>query len=115
MTIRNVPLAVALFFSASSVLAAAPGGTVYEQAQLNEEIQSCIAEVATHANYDNASQVRHEIVVTERRSIGHKLDIQTSVFSDAGDEAIRSYASRCIVYRDNKPVRFRIKEVDGEA
>ena len=104
-------IAIAVAITAMPALAAPVATTKYEQAELEQEIRSCIAEVANHANYSDAAQVRHEIVVTKRRSIGHKLNIKTSVLSDTGDEVIRAYATRCVVYRDNKPVRFRMSEL----
>lgn len=112
---RTQLLTLALAFTAIPALAAPVTASKYEQAELAKEIQSCVAEVGNHADYSNAAKVKHEIVVTERRSIGHKLNIKTSVYSDAGDEAIRAYATRCVVYRDNKPVRFKISELHDNA
>lgn len=112
---KNTLLALALSVTAFPVFAAPVAANKYEQAALDKEIKSCIAEVASHANYDDASQVRHEIVVTKRRTVGHKLSIETSIYSDSSDEVIRAYATKCIVYRDNKPVRFSINETDTGA
>lgn len=110
MTIRNALLALAVSLTAVPVFAAPLAINKYEQAQLDLEIRSCIEELANHADYANANEVRHEVVVTKRRTVGHKLDIQTSVYSDASDNAIRAYATKCVVYRDNKPVKFRFSE-----
>lgn len=110
---RNALLALAVSLTAVPVFAAPVTANKYEQAQLDLEIRSCIAELANYANYADASQVRHEVVVTKRRTIGHKLEIQTSVFSDSSDAVIRAYATKCIVYRDNKPVRFKYSETDA--
>jgi hypothetical protein len=109
---RNALLALAVSLTAVPVFAAPVTANKYEQAQLDLEIKSCIAELGNHANYADASEVRHEVVVTKRRTLGHKLNIQTSVFSDSSDNAIRAYATRCVVYRDNKPVRFDYSETD---
>ena len=108
---RKHIIAFAMALTAVPALAAPVAESKYEQAELEQEIRSCIAEVGNHANYGDAAQVKHEVVVTKRRSIGHKLNIRTSVFSDAGDEVIRAYATRCIVYRGNKPVRFMMNEL----
>ncbi len=110
MIIRNALLALTVSLMAIPVFAAPVTINKHEQAQLDLEIRSCIAELGNHADYTNANQVRHEVVVTKRRAVGHKLDIQTSVYSDSSDNAIRSYAAKCIVYRDNKPVRFEVSE-----
>lgn len=113
MIIRNTLLALAVSLTAVPVFAAPVTANKYEQAQLDLEIRSCIAELGNHANYADASQVRHEVVVTKRRTLGHKLDIQTSVFSESSDDVIRAYATKCIVYRDNKPVKFKFSETDN--
>lgn len=110
MNTRNTLLALAVSLTAVPVFAAPVTINKHEQAQLDLEISSCIAELGNHANYAGASQVRHEVVVTKRRAVGHKLDIQTSVYSDSSDNAIRAYVTKCIVYRDNKPVKFKISE-----
>ena len=110
----KLTLALALSLSAAPVLAAT-ATSKYEQAEIDQEIASCIAELANHANYDDATEVRHEIEITKRRTIGHKLNIRTSVYSDSDDDVIRAYASRCVVYRDNKPVRFRTSELGNGA
>ena len=109
---RNTLLALAVSLIAVPAFATPAAANKYERAQLDLEIKSCIAELGNQANYADASQVRHEIVVTKRRTIGHKLDIQTSVYSDSSDNAIRAYATKCVVYRDNKPVKFRVSETD---
>lgn len=113
MIIRNTLLALAVSLTAVPVFAAPVTANKYEQAQLDLEIRSCIAELGNHANYADASQVRHEVVVTKRRTLGHKLDIQTSVFSESSDNVIRAYATKCIVYRDNKPVKFKFSETNA--
>ncbi len=107
---NNLQLITILALTATPAIAAA-GTSKYEQAEIDMEIASCVAEVADHANYEGATQVRHEVVVTKRRTIGHKLNIRTSVYSEGDNELIRAYATRCVVYRDNKPVRFRISEL----
>jgi hypothetical protein len=110
MKIRNTLLTLAVSLTAIPAIAAPVAANKYEQAELDQEIRSCITELGNYADYAGATQVRHEIVVTKRRTIGQRLDIQTSVFSDTDDAAIRAYATRCVVYRDNKPVRFEVDE-----
>lgn len=112
---RSTLLTLAVAFAAVPVFAAPVTGNKYEQAELDQEIRSCIDEIGNHADYTDANQVRHEIVVTKRRTIGHKLDIRTSVYMDSTDNAIRAYATKCVVYRDNKPVRFKVSEIDAGA
>lgn len=112
---RSTLLTLAVSFAAVPVFAAPVTSNKYEQAELDQEIRSCIDELANHANYVDASRVRHEIVVTKRRTVGHKLEIRTSVYTDSATSAIRAYATKCVVYRDNKPVRFKVRERDAGA
>ena len=117
MIIRNTTIAIAATIIATVAAPAFADPVVankYEQAALDQEIRACIDELGQHANYSDASEVRHEVTVTKRRSFGHRLDIETSVYSDA-DEAIRVYATRCIASRDNKPFRISVSETDTGA
>ena len=114
MTIRNTAIAMTASIIAIPAFAAPVAANKYEQAELDQEVRSCIAELGQQADYSDASEVRHEIVVTKRKTLGHRLDIETSVFAD-GDEAIRAYATRCIAYRDNKPFRISVSESDTGA
>jgi len=106
-------LTVAALITTLPAIAAPAAGTIYEQAQLELEIRSCVAEVGDHADYDGASRVRHEVTVSDRRGVGHKLDIRTSIYAAGDDQLIRAYATRCVVYRDNPPVRFEISTTES--
>ncbi len=77
------------------------------------EVNSCSAEIGAHANYDDATRVRHTVVVTRRTRIGYVFSIDTSVFIDPDKDAIREYASYCVARGDNKPVRFTIDEISA--
>lgn len=77
------------------------------------EINSCIAEVGEHANYDDATRVRHIVVVTKRTRIGYVFTIDTSVFIESDKDAIREYASYCVARGESSPVKFKIDEVTG--
>ena len=110
---RSTLLTLAVSLAAVPAFAAPVASNKYEQVELDQEIRSCIDEIGNYANYADASQVRHEIVVTKRRTVGHKLDIQTSVYTDSSDGAIRAYATKCVVYRDNKPVRIKVSATDA--
>ena len=114
MIIRNTTIALAASIITAPAFANPVVANKYEQAALDQEIRACIDELGQHANYSDASEVRHEVTVTKRRSFGHRLDIETSVYSDA-DEAIRAYATRCIAYRDNKPFRISVTGADSGA
>lgn len=112
---NKLQLTLALAMSMATAPAIATTATSkYEQAEIDKEIASCVAEVASRADYTDAGQVQHEVVITKRRTIGHKLNIRTSVYSEGDSEMIREYMTRCVVYRDNKPVRFRISELGDD-
>ena len=78
----------------------------------NSEIQSCVDAVGVHANYSDASRVQHTVVKAERAFLGYALTIDTAVFAASDDVAIRSYATYCVANGRNKPLKFRISEVD---
>lgn len=112
---RSKLLILAVSIATTPVIAAPLAGTAFEQAQIDMEIQSCLAEVGRHADYEGATRVRHEVTVSPRRSLGHRFDIHTSIYSETGDGVIRAYTTRCLAYRDNSPARFRISETDSGA
>jgi hypothetical protein len=107
---RSKILILAATMAGAPALATPLAGSIYDQAQIDMEVRSCLARIGTHADYEGAVQVRHEVTVSPRRGIGHRLDIRTSVYSEDGSDAIRAYATKCVVYRDNAPVRFMISE-----
>ncbi len=78
---------------------------------LEHEVNACVAEVRNQADFADATRVRHDVVAIERRIVGYTLNISTSVYGEAGDEAIRSYAATCIVNGNNKPLKFTISKV----
>ncbi len=82
---------------------------------IDTEISSCVAAVADHANYSDATKVRHAVVGVKERTVGYKLTIETSLFNDASDIAIREYATSCVVNGSNVPMQFSISETDNDA
>ena len=76
----------------------------------SRSIEACVAEIGGHADYTDASRVRHELETTQRRSLAYKLKFSTKVYGESGDEVIREYATKCVVYGDDKPVFFEIEE-----
>lgn len=74
-------------------------------------IEACVAEIGRHANYADATSVRHDVEVEPRRSIGHKLRIATTILDESGGEAIRAYSTVCTVTPEAVPSKFRIREV----
>ena len=82
---------------------------------IDSEISSCVAAVADHANYSDATKVRHAVVGVKERTVGYKLTIETSLYNDASDAAIREYATSCVVNGSNVPMKFSISESDNDA
>ncbi len=79
----------------------------------DSEVKSCVAEVGNHANYNDATRVRHTVVKIKNTFIGYVLAIDTDVFANSDEIAIRKYASYCIAEGDDKPVKFRIREISA--
>jgi len=80
--------------------------------EIETEINSCVATIADHANYNDAARVRHDVVSVKERTVGYKLTIETSIYSDDGDAAMREYATSCVVNGNNVPMSFSISETD---
>ena len=100
---------VGLFMSA--VAFAGPVSTVPP----NESIDSCLAEIRENADYSEAGRVRHDLRQFGHRSLAYKLRIATAVYDETGENVIRAYSTKCIVYGDDEPVFFRIEETDAGA
>ena len=72
-------------------------------------IDSCVAEVDSFANLEDAKSVIHNVETKERRVSGHKMHIQTLVYGD-GEELIREYAANCSINGKDEILRFRIHQ-----
>ena len=72
-------------------------------------IDSCVAEVDSFANLEDAKSVIHNVETKERRVSGHKMHIQTLVYGE-GEEIIREYASNCSINGQDETLRFRIHQ-----
>jgi len=77
------------------------------------EIRSCISEIGDHANYEDATRVQHMVIQKRRSRLGYVFTIDTSVYVDIDNEAIRKYASYCVARGENTPVKFSIDEVSS--
>jgi len=95
------------------VSAVALAGPVPDQAPA-ESIDSCIAEIRNNADYNGAGKVRHVVENIGHRSLAYKLRISTAVYNETGEDLIRAYTTKCIIYGNNAPVYFNIEETrDG--
>ena len=106
----SISLALTGLFVSSVALA---GITPWEPS--SESIESCVAEIRENADYSDAGRVRHDVDRFGHRSLAQKLRISTAVYDEAGENVIRAYSTRCIVYGDDKPVYFKIEATDERA
>ena len=104
-------LIAAALLATAGTATAAPAGW----AEIQTEINSCVAVVAEHANYTDADRVRHAVVDVKERTVGYKLTIETSIYSDSADTAIREYATSCVVNGNHTPMKFEINESVDDA
>jgi len=108
---------------AASTLAAlgliAIGGTAlaagFHEVAPERDINLCVSEIGSHADYTGAIRVRHEVESRKRRTVGYSLTIQTSVFADNDSEAVREYRAICVVAGGEAPLKFKIKAVGDNA
>lgn len=77
------------------------------------EIYSCITEVNSRVNYEDATRVRHFVVEVKSTGLGHVFTINTNVYTTSAEIAVREYNSYCVAKGNSKPVKFRIEEVSG--
>jgi hypothetical protein len=108
--VRNILSSAALI-----VLAAQASAAQEIWSGIDTEISTCVAAVADHANYSDATRVRHAVVGVKERTVGYKLTIETSVYDNASNVAIREYATSCVVNGSNVPMQFSISETDNDA
>jgi hypothetical protein len=107
---KGVLSAAALFLLAGPASAAQGDWT-----EVQDEIESCVTVVGEHADYSDAVRVRHEVTRIKARTVGYKLAIATSVFTENGETAVREYATSCVVNGNNVPMLFEISETDNDA
>jgi len=103
-------ISTGLLLASSSTVSA--GSTLWTKAT-ETEIDACVAAVTERADYSDAMRVRHDIESSERRSIGHRLVIDTKVYGDGG--VLREYRAVCVVTGDAGPLSFEMHEVATEA
>ncbi len=102
--------AISLSLAGLYFLAAPVGAATVAETGVEHEVNSCVAEVRERMDYSDAIHIRHDIVAIERRTIGYTLKISTSLFGADEGEAIRAYATICVVNGNNKPMKFSISE-----
>lgn len=76
----------------------------------NEDVDICVAEIQAHADYTDAALVRHEVESSKRRAVGYSLTIDTTVYSEGSEKAMREYKAVCVVTGGEKPYKFSIEK-----
>jgi len=105
---RKIAVSLALLGLFAANLAFAVPGFTTEAPQ--RSIDTCVAEVANHADFADASSVQHNVKTEDRRVSGHKLRIQTLVLAADGDTVIREYAAACAINDQAQIKRFQIRQ-----
>ncbi len=82
----------------------------YPQVAPQDKIDVCVAEIGEHADYGDATYVRHDVESKPRRSIGHTLRISTLVYDESDGHLVREYRTLCAIAQRDEPVLFRIRE-----
>jgi len=77
------------------------------------EMDSCLAEVNDRADYRDATRVRHNVVELRNTFAGYVLSIDTDVFTESDEVAVREYSSQCVAKGDSKPKEFKIRPRTG--
>jgi len=83
--------------------------------EIQPEINACVEAVGQHANYSDATRVRHAVVGVKERTVGYRLTIETAIYTDRGDVPSREYATSCIVNGNHAPMQFAIIETSAGA
>jgi len=109
--INRSKAAISLTLIALFVVAGTVNASSVVENGLEDEVNSCIAEVRERLDYSDAISVRHYVTAIERRTVGYTMSIDTSVYGKAEGETIRSYATTCVVNGNHKPLRFDISEI----
>lgn len=93
------------------ISAGAQAGPVFPKVAPQSTVDYCVQQIGDLADYNDATQVRHEVESSELRSIGHTLRIDTRVYGENEDQLIREYATTCVVGNSQRALSFRIREV----
>jgi hypothetical protein len=86
-----------------------------DRVPFNSEVKSCVVEIGDHADYEDATRVRHTVLDVRRRLNGYVLAIDTAVYTESDDVATREYESICTARGNGKPFRFSISETSAGA
>jgi len=108
-TISAITIVAVLGFA---LMPDANAGSVSIERGTGEPIQSCVAEIGKHADYVKASRVVHRIsALNQRNLIEMEITVETSVYLNSGDAAVRQYTASCVTDPMGALVKFHIDGV----
>lgn len=104
-------------FAAIAILGLSTQGNAatVDEVKYEREVRSCVAEIGNHVSYDDASRVRHDVVLVKPKLLGYVMKIDTAIYTESADEAAREYATYCVVNGNHKPLKFEISNVGNGA
>ena len=107
--IQNLRAAkIAVLIAASSIFSVPAFAATDAEPRYLSELDSCVSEITSKLDTTDVNRIRHVVTDYQRSSIGYALRFETSVFT-ADNET--HYSVYCVADGDNKPVKFRYKEV----
>ena len=84
-----------------------------DQRRTIKQVRSCVAEIAKHANYDDASRAFHLVErLNQKNLVELEIRIETSVYSADGEPATRKYMTSCLVAALGRLEDFRIDAME---
>jgi len=113
--INRNKIAASILAAMSLIVISAPTFAGFYEFAPKKDVDLCVAEIQAHADYDGADRVRHEVESSKRRAVGYSLKIDTTVYAEGSDTAIREYKAVCVVTGGTKPLKFSIRETSNEA
>lgn len=103
---QNIVLVSTLLLAGLAAHTPAVAGGSYTDAP-SRDIDMCIAEVRTRADFSEAARVRYDVSTT-RRSVGYAIGIRTTVYAPGSGSILREYESLCIATGGGSPSRFEM-------
>lgn len=91
------------------------GAASVDEVKYESEVRSCIAEIRNHVGYEDASHVRHDVVLVKPKLVGYVMKIDTAIYTETAEGPAREYATYCVVNGNHKPLKFEISETGTES
>ena len=84
-----------------------------DQRRTMKHVRSCVAEIAKHANYDDASRAIHWVDTLKQKNLVElEIRIETTVYAVDGEPATRKYETSCLVAGLGNLIDFRIDAIE---